>query len=559
MRDEGLKKSVLLFAVAAVIALFARTAAFSFIGLDDAAYTFRNPFVAGGLSGPNIAEAFANLRHGGIWMPFTYVTYMADVSFCRAVGIPLVFWMHLSNVVLHAVNVLVLCRLLHALTSEDAVDESALIIAALLWAVHPLRAEPVAWIAGRKELLWSLFALLGLRSWCRSLWAGDSPQRGFRLLAYGFCFLSCLSKPTAMCFPALALLIECHVRREFRFWTFERWLMRYLPLLAIAGVTATIAAYSQTHVAGLSEASLYEGTFAHRLVNALSALGFYVKATFWPIGLHIDCRAVNAFWPLGATWNILVLVLFAVGVAMIWPRLKHRPTQAKTPFDPGQIILALGWFLLAVFPTLGVLGSFGFEAHADRFAYLPTMAFSFLAVRALSGRWKSAGLALVVVLAVVTFRQLGFWRDDAVAHAHALACDPGHPRAMLHVADARCARQHDFDGGIVLYRKALGLAHAVPLGGFDVADAKARLAYALASRGRAADFDEILILGADVLNDVRLDRRGMMLDALGTAMMRHGDRGKAAALFQASLDAPARFWPKDSTKRKLAECREGGL
>ena len=137
------------------------------------------------------------------------------------------------------------------------------------------------------------------------------------MLAYGFCSLACLSKPTAMCFPALALLVECQVRREFRIWVFESWVMRYLPLLVMAGVTAAIAAYSQTHVTGLSEASLYAGTFAHRLVNALSALGFYVKATFWPIGLHIDCRAVNGLWPLGAIWNILVLVLFAVGVAMV--------------------------------------------------------------------------------------------------------------------------------------------------------------------------------------------------------------------------------------------------
>ena len=159
MRDAKLKRNILILAVAAVVALFARTAAFSFIGLDDAAYTFRNPFVAGGLSLPNVVEAFANLRHGGIWMPVTYVSYMADASFCRATGIPLIGWMHFGNVLLHAMNFILLCMMLRRFVERGSAG--ILICGALLWAVHPLRAEPVAWIAARKELLWTLFALSG--------------------------------------------------------------------------------------------------------------------------------------------------------------------------------------------------------------------------------------------------------------------------------------------------------------------------------------------------------------------------------------------------------------
>ena len=125
---------------------------------------------------------------------------------------------------------------------------------------------------------------------------------------------------------------------------------------------------------------------------------------------------------------------------------------------------------------------------------------------------------------------------------------------MVHVADARCSRRRDFDGGISLYRKALSLAGTVPEGGFDVQDVKSRLAYALASRGRYEDYQEVKRLGADVLRDMRTDRRGMMLDALGTAYMCDGDFRRAAILFKASMDAPDRFWPKASTKRKLDEC-----
>ena len=126
---------------------------------------------------------------------------------------------------------------------------------------------------------------------------------------------------------------------------------------------------------------------------------------------------------------------------------------------------------------------------------------------------------------------------------------------MVHVADARCSRKRDFDGGISLYRKALSLAGTVPPGGFDVADVQARLAYALASRGNYDDFQEVKRIGADVLQNFRLDRRGMMLDALGTAFMVDGEYRRAALLFKASIEAPDRFWPKASTRRKLESCR----
>ena len=88
----------------AVLALFSRSVAFSYIGIDDAAYTCRNPFVASGFSLDNVVEAFANLRHGGIWMPITYISYMVDFSICKMSGIPLMQMLHLTNVLLHVVN-----------------------------------------------------------------------------------------------------------------------------------------------------------------------------------------------------------------------------------------------------------------------------------------------------------------------------------------------------------------------------------------------------------------------------------------------------------------------
>lgn len=590
-------------AAVAVFALFAPAIAFSFIGVDDAAYTFRNPFVAAGVTFGNIVEAATNLRHGGIWMPVTYVSYMIDASVSRLTGVPFVALMHFVNVTLHAVNFLLLMRFMKAIVYPSAASRDAVCIvhascphgvwiavAALVWAVHPMRVEPVAWIAARKELLWTMFALAGLLFWIRHLNRCDSAPHDahFRvspswLGAFLCCVLSCLSKPTAMCFPLLAALVDWRRRGgaadgESGFRFILRRARCYLPLLAIAAATAAVAAYSQTHVAGQETTSLYAGSFFNRLIGAVSALGFYIRATLWPVGLHIDCRTVSASLPLGFAGNAVALGCGVCVVALLalasWFAARGGSSSETQTGMWRMVLFSAAWFLVSAAPTLGVLGSFGIEAHSDRFAYLPAMAFSILfaalAVRWTgrtgdaiglrhSGGWRNHALAvlamLIAVLSAATVRQLGFWRDDGEAYRRALDCDSGHPRAMVHVADALCSRRRNFDGGIALYRKALTLADTVPAGGFNRQDVRARLAYALASRGGYDDFDEVKRLGADVLHDLRLDRRGMMLDALGTAFLHDGDMKRAAILFKASMDAPDRFWPKASTKKKLEMCR----
>ena len=803
----------------AVLALFSRSVAFSYIGIDDAAYTFRNPFVASGFSLDNVVEAFANLRHGGIWMPITYISYMVDFSICKMSGIPLMQMLHLTNVLLHAVNFCLLIRFMRGLCvpssvrpfsamaggSHDGEGDVAtqdigragarpsrvthdgegavatqdfgramhggdtqmvqspngqmqseianrkianrkflllIVFAALIWAIHPLRVEPVAWVAARKELLWTMFALLGLLSWMRFCGPGSralgqpsdstatttrasSPRQGFgragarpsramhgddtqmtkstngqmqseianrkianrkwlACLTVLFCILACLSKPTAMCFPLLALLVDWCVRRKPNaIGNRKSKITAYILMLLVAGATAAVAAYSQTHVAGQDVTSIYATPLPQRLVNALSAIGYYLRATIWPFGLHIDCRTVKSLMPLEGWLNLSV---FAVAcAACLWSafrgwrnvpnrksgghlssaattarassprqatagvtqfivsesgfgragarpsRVTHdgegddatqdfgragaRPSRAmhggdtqmtkstngqmqseianrKIVNSPEQsqianhkskikdaLIFSILWFATGLLPTLGIFGGFGIEAHADRFAYLPSMAIPFLCAALLAvgvgdfggvaGRSDADGLspsgiavkwalpAAVLALAAVTFRQLGFWRDDATAYHRVLVCDPEHPRAMVHVADSLCSRRRDFAGGIAMYRKSLSLADTVPDGGINVADVRARLAYALASRGGYDDFGEVKRLGADVLKDVRLDRRGMMLDALGTAFMQEGDYRLAAMLFEASLKAPDRFWPKASTQRKLDVCKGG--
>ena len=549
--------------ILAVLAVFAGTAGFSYIGLDDAGYTFRNPFVATGLSLSNIVECFTNFRHGGIWMPVTYISYMIDIEASKILGIDLSTWMHLVNVSFHLLNTLLLLFLAHRLSAAfcGAVRPVAAFFAVAFWAVHPLRAEPVAWIACRKEMMWVFFSLLGLVLWLKSFAAGVRP-RGAGMLRSGTLSLfiaACLSKPSAMCFPVLAgalhLLLYAGAGGDSgRFRITKPLAAFYAAMIAVAGGTAFAAAYSQTHVAGQEAVALFAAPLHHRIVHALSALGFYIRATVWPSGLHVDCRIVEGIMPLGGVSNLIAFAVAAVALVLTAVHVRAwRMSRIAAAFW-----FSFVWFVVPLVPTLGILGSFGIEAHADRFMYLPGMAVALAAVlmpvpgfiaKRVSGRMlrRVAWLA-VIAYAAVAVRQTGFWRDDHTAHLRALACDPGHPRAMVHVGDALCARFRNFDKGISLYRQSLALRPREYV--------KYRLAYALASRGNWDDYQEVKRLGADVARDPSLDKRGMMLDALGTAYMVEGDWERAAKLFEASIAAPGRFWPKASTRRKLDECLE---
>ena len=551
------------FIVLAVLAVFARAVGFSYIGLDDAGYTFRNPFVATGFSWANVVECFTNFRHGGIWMPLTYITYMIDMDVSRITGMQLSAWMHLVNVLLHALNAIFLLYLARRIALATGRDGNSwiVLVAALFWAIHPMRVEPVAWIACRKEMLWVLFTLVGLVFWLKYLTASvrNAAAKICLVSAILSCVAACLCKPTAMCFPFLAgalhLLLRSGAGGDWRKPGFSTPVIAcYIAMFTVAGGTAIAAAYSQTHVAGQEAVALFAAPFHHRVVHALSALGFYFRAAVWPRGLHVDFRIEEGLIPQDGVAN---LIAFAVA-AMIAVLVIVYIWRNHCPGAMAACLFSLAWFMVPIAPTLGLFGSFGIEAHADRFTYLPAMAIVFLvalcrmpdvAVKRFSdGAFFKVALMIVAAYGVFAFRQAGFWRDDYTAHLRALDCDPGHPRAMVHVGDALCARVKDFDMGIAFYRKSLAFRPREYV--------KYRLAYALASRGRWEDRQEVKRLGAEVVRNPSLDQRGMMLDALGTVYMAEGDWETAIRMFEASIAAPGRFWPKGATKRKLDECIE---
>jgi len=488
---------------AAAVAVFGFSAGFGFIRWDDPDYTFRCAFVAGGFSWANLCAAFSRVAANGIWMPLTNLTYMLDVSLFGTGP----SGHHAVNVALHAANAVLLWHVLRRCfcridaDGRSAAPEWACFAAAAFWTFHPLRAEAVCWIAARKELLWTFFALLGALAW----------MRGRRAWAVVCCACACMSKPTAMCFPFWVLAVDfafLGASAERRRWV---W---YVPLFAMAAATGWLATYSQTHAEGFAVRDLFETGLGWRLLNAAVATGLYVGQSLVPVGIHADYRVLPGAFPAHGALGLGVLVAaLAVGCSVAKRAKNARPGLA--------VALAA---LAALAPTLGVFGSFGVSARADRFFYAPGMALSFafvwgamrFAARA-GARARAVAGVCVAAFALVAVVVAASWRNDLTLFSRALAHDPSHPRALAHVASEKCkladravrtaqAGPDAFDEGIALFRESLRLEPRD--------NVVAELAYALAARGYVSDADEVRRLAEPLARDIARDRSGIARAAL---------------------------------------------
>ena len=559
-----------LLLIGLVWALFGQTGKFEFLRLDDPDYTYRCAFVKDGLSWENVREAFTNVRHGGIWMPVTNLSYMCDITlFGPGAGAH-----HLVNVAIHALNAVLLLWLLVAATSAAApalpCGRAALVAAFLLtafWTVHPQRVEAVAWIASRKELLCAMFVLGGLLCWLR---ARTREGRGWipALVGTYACFiLACMSKPTAMCFPFLVLAVEgMMVSGDMRQATGDRreatfdirhstFVICHLSVfLFLAAATGALAVYSQTHPEGHAVRALFSASFPWRVLNAAVAVGLYIFQMFIPVGIHLDYRAVPGGWPVHGVLGLAVLALAILAVAGAWWMWRRRKLTSFW-----HVVWCVFWFAVALAPTLGIFGSFGEHARADRFIYLPAMALPLAGTLlwARFGRDKRdrsriclAGLAVVVaVFFAVAYPVAASYRTDMTVFAHTIEADPGNWRALAHVGEAQCAAGN-LDAGIDLLRRSRA---TLPR---DATDGK--LAYALMRRGRAEDWNEITNVCAAIAREPARDVRGQALEALGTAELKARRWSDAVRHLVLSMRAPGRHYSAADVILKLAFAQHNG-
>ncbi len=393
---------VALALAAVTIVVYLQVGGFEFLNYDDPEYVTKNPVVQAGLTRPGLRWAFTSF-HAANWHPLTWLAHMLDVQvFGLDAGAH-----HWVNLGLHALNAGLLLLALQALTGRFWPSA----VVAALFALHPLRVESVAWISERKDLLASTFFFLLLGAHAR--YARTRSAVSYALVLASLT-LGCLAKPMLVTAPFVLLLLDrWPLARSGR----GRLVLEKLPLVAIAAASCVVTLIAQR--AGGAVGSFQALALGERLLDAGAAYLAYLRATVWPAGL-----AVFYPHPSLVSGRVLLPGLLGGGLVVALSLLALLRARRWPWFFTGWF-----WFAGQLVPVIGLV-QVGDQAWADRYAYLPLIGLYLALVFGLSElararpRLAPLGIAVppvLVALAIVTTRQVGFWKDSRTLFEHALA------------------------------------------------------------------------------------------------------------------------------------------
>jgi protein O-mannosyl-transferase len=381
-----------------------------FVNYDDQTYVTENSVVQNGLTWAGIKWAFTT-GYGANWHPVTWLSHMTDWElFHLNPG-----GHHLVNVLFHAANTVLLFTLLFRLSG--ALWSAAFIAALFAW--HPLHVESVAWVAERKDVLSTFFALLTLLSYAKYAKANCRRSFWFALIFFA---LGLMSKPMVVTLPFVMLLLDYWPLQRI---TGDKWLVaevwrltrEKIPFLLLTILSCIATFLAQRHGGAVLALEAYPLNL--RLENALIAYGRYLLMTVWPVKLSIVYPlAVHLHWMHAATATS-VAVLFVISW-LVWRGSRTHP------------YLPVGWlwFLGTLVPVIGLV-QVGGVALADRYTYFPLIGI-FIAVTfgmaELVKRFQIPkiipGIAAALILAtclMLTENQLRYWHDSETLFTHALA------------------------------------------------------------------------------------------------------------------------------------------
>ncbi len=414
MRSCSLWKPVLIALLLVLItaALYAPVRHLPFTSYDDPIYVTSNDHVKNGFHVETIKWAMTS-NETGIWLPVTWYSLMLDYQLFKdnAGG------HHDVNLLLHVVNVALLFWVLMRATGRAG---PSLMVAAL-FALHPINTETVVWISERKNLLSMTFFLLTLGAWG---WYAHKP-RWYRYLVVAVLFvLGLMSKPQVVTLPFVLLLWD--------YWPLERmfaselpssgkaeraparslpWLLlEKIPLLALSAVCAVLTVWAQRTGGGYNP----EPTLSLRLENAVVSYVRYIGRAFWPSHLALLYPFPRTSFPAWQT-SLALLLLIAISAWAVWARQRR------------YLLVGWLWFLGTLVPMIGLV-VVAWQAMADRFAYLPFVGLFIMVSwgiadwaeqRKVSLAWQAVpACALLLALAIVTHRQIGYWHDDVALWTH---------------------------------------------------------------------------------------------------------------------------------------------
>lgn len=449
-----------LLLVLAVLAIYGQTWGFDFVNWDDDEYVRDHHVLLQGLSLQALWWGLTTFDMSN-WHPLTWWSYLLDVTLFGLSAAA----MHLENALWHALNSV----LLYLLFARATARQLPSLLLALLFAIHPLHVESVAWIAERKDVLSTFFLLATLWQYWRYL---QHRQRVYYWLSVLLAALGMMTKPMLVTLPLLLLIFDYWPSGRLQFDSGWRAGLRRLsglclekwPFFALAGMGAMLTLLAQSRGGSMRTLSMVAPL--ERIINALVSYSEYILTTLLPFKLSfMYVYRARAAWELALALALLSALTFYAA--------RRR----------GPVLAGWLWFLISLLPVIGLI-QVGDQLRADRYMYVPMIGLAMMALfgglqRAswsalpAAGRW---GLVLSgVALMVLAWMQTGTWRNPDTLLLHALRQDPGN-----HIAHTLLAQRYGELG-----QREPALAHA---------DAAIRLRPQSPAAARAANAAASLLL-----------------------------------------------------------------
>lgn len=439
-------------ALAALVTLLAYlpSLANDFVNWDDQMYVYLNPNIRD-FDLEFLKWAFRTDMLNAYWHPLTMISYAIDY---QVLGLN-PFQYHLTNAIFHALNTLLVFYLgaaLYRAVRPGAVEArvfnagavAAGFVSALLFGLHPLHVESVAWISERKDVLYAFFFLLSVLSYLRYARPLSERKALYYSLSLFFFVLSVMSKPMAVTLPLMLLILDWHPLARFssssRAELLRVAVLEKLPFFGVSlasGLLTVFSMYGHENVTtGLS-------LFVRAVVSVRGYM-FYIYKMFVPFDLapvypypqKVLLFEFNTIVPAAAFIIICVFCLLT---------LRRRK------------VFTAAWlsYLVMLLPVIGIIQN-GHQSAADRYTYLPLLGFFFIAGFGAARLAERAGGYLRVVaaaavllvfagLSYLTVKQEAVWAGPVSLWSRQIEVFPGQPWTAHYFRALGYAKNGEFE------------------------------------------------------------------------------------------------------------------
>lgn len=409
------KTLIAILLVISTLALYWQVSGFDFVGYDDSLYV---SLASKRITWESFVWSFTTLDFAN-WHPLTWISLILDYNLygSNAGGY------HVTNLIFHTLNTLLLFFLLNRTTGT--VYRSAFV--AVLFALHPLHVESVAWVSERKDVLSTFLGLWAL--WAYVSYVHKPKASTYLPVILLFC-LSLMAKPMLVTLPFVFLLMDYWPLNRFAFQLktltnnnkFEPrlypFLLEKLPFFMLSLASSIITFIAQNNYKAVI--SLEHASLSHRLLNAFMSYAGYLKKTFWFHDLSI-------FYPYPASINLLETapsILCITSITIISIALIR-----KAPYFP----VGWFWFLGTLVPVIGIV-QVGFQAMSERYTYIPLIGIFIVIswglrhllqnIRYGQVLFAFSAFIFIFISSLATYHQIGIWKNNISLFSHVLKFNP---------------------------------------------------------------------------------------------------------------------------------------